>query len=66
MTKEPHAWTLSLRNTGQLKQSLQVNTQTAALNASRTGLVNLRQRLKLLFGTEARVDLQQQQAMLPL
>ena len=62
MTKAPHAWTLSLRNTGQIKQSLIEHSNSSTETQVGTGLVNLRQRLKLLFGTEARVDLQQQQA----
>lgn len=60
MTNAPHAWTLTLRNTGQIQQSLITNAQSSSEPKVGTGLVNLRQRLKLLFGHAARVELQQQ------
>jgi len=60
MTNPPHAWTLTLRNTGRLQQNLITNAQRSSEPQVGTGLVNLRQRLKLLFGHGARIELQQQ------
>jgi hypothetical protein len=60
MTNAPHAWTLTLRNTGRIQQSIITNAQSSSEPQVGTGLVNLRQRLKLLFGHAARVELQQQ------
>ena len=60
MTNEPQAWTLTLRNTGRIQQSLITHSKSSSESQVGTGLVNLRQRLKLLFGHGARVELQQQ------
>jgi hypothetical protein len=60
MTNPPHAWTLTLRNTGRLQQNLITNAQRSSEPQVGTGLVNLRQRLKLLFGHGVRIELQQQ------
>ncbi len=60
LTNPPHAWTLTLRNTGRIQQNPITNAQRSSEPQVGTGLVNLRQRLKLLFGHAANIELQQQ------